>query len=84
MADKYGNMETTDFGNLQLFIVIWKYLSKILANVLTKNYWSSFVLGSMKGCALGTLEKCYGFSFGETPENMTEVRILFAVVVTKK
>ena len=22
MADKYGNMETTDFGNLQLFIVI--------------------------------------------------------------
>ena len=28
----------------------------------------------MEGCAIGTLDKCYGFSKGEKPENMIEVR----------
>lgn len=27
----------------------------------------------MEGCAIGTLDKCYGLSNGETPENMIEV-----------
>ena len=82
-ADEYGdemvkrNMETRNSGTLYFLIVYFKYyLISVYLKVLKfmkYNDWLSSVAGSLSGCALATLDKCYGFSGGVRPGNLIEV-----------
>ena len=53
------------------------------SKLTNKDYQYSIISGSMNGCAMATLDKCNGFSDGDTPENMIEVRILLHNLLTR-
>ena len=51
--------------------------SNLKSSKLAKKHQYSIISGSINGCAMSTLDKCNGFSVGDTPENMIEVGISF-------